>query len=39
MCTISQDDDRRAFGIYKEKAAVSDLVRTRASAAWLLNHS
>jgi len=33
MCMISPDDGRRAVGIYKKKAAVSELLRTRASAA------
>jgi len=33
MCTVSPDDGRQAVGIHKEEAAVSELLRTRASAA------
>jgi len=33
MCTVSPDDGRRVVGIYKEEATVSELLRTKASAA------
>jgi len=37
MCTISSDNGQRAVSIHKEKAAVSELLRTNESAKALID--